>query len=57
VFLPVISTDRNGVQKEDLILIEDKSSGGASQKTMIYSHIGLDYGTEKYHGTITGLKV
>ena len=57
VFLPVISTDRNGVQKEDLILIEDKSSSGASQKTMIYSHIGLDYGTEKYHGTITGLKV
>lgn len=40
----------------NLIVVEDKVKAGASKGGQIYAQIGLDYGAEQYHGSITGLK-
>lgn len=38
-----------------LMLIEDKSTDGASYARQMYLQAGIDYGPEEYHGKITGL--
>ena len=47
VFLPV--------PEKGVLFFEELSKTGASEKGQIYGQIGLDYGPEEYHGTITGL--
>jgi hypothetical protein len=47
VFLPV--------PEKGVLFYEELSKTGAAEKGQIYGHIGLDYGPEEYHGTITGL--
>jgi hypothetical protein len=47
VFLPV--------PNKGVLFYEELSRTGASEKGQIYGQIGLDYGPEEYHGTITGL--
>ena len=47
VFLPV--------PDKGVLFYEELSKTGASEKGQIYGQIGLDYGPEEYHGTITGL--
>ena len=47
VFLPV--------PDKGVLFFEELSKTGASEKGQIYGQIGLDYGPEEYHGTITGL--
>jgi len=47
VFLPV--------PEKGVLFYEELSKTGASEKGQIYGQIGLDYGPEEYHGTITGL--
>jgi hypothetical protein len=48
VFLPVPG--------KGVLFYEELSKTGASEKGQIYGQIGLDFGPEEYHGTITGLK-
>ena len=43
------------VPGKGLLFYEDLAQTAASQKGQIYGQIGLDYGPEEYHGTITGL--
>ena len=38
-----------------LLFFEDVAQTGASNGGQLYGQIGLDYGPEEYHGTITGL--
>lgn len=47
VFLPV--------PEKGVLFFEELSKTGASEKGQIYGQIGLDYGPEEYHGTITNL--
>jgi hypothetical protein len=47
VFLPVPG--------KGVLFYEELSKTGASEKGQIYGQMGLDYGPEEYHGTITGL--
>ena len=47
VFLPVPG--------KGVLFYEELSRTGASEKGHLYGQIGLDYGPEEYHGTITGL--
>lgn len=47
VFLPV--------PDKGVLFYEELSKTGASEKGQIYGQIGLDYGPEEYHGTITNL--
>jgi hypothetical protein len=47
VFLPV--------PEKGVLFYEELSRTGASEKGQIYGQIGLDYGPEEYHGTITNL--
>ena len=47
VFLPV--------PEKGVLFYEELSKTGASENGQIYGQIGLDYGPEEYHGTITGL--
>lgn len=47
VFLPV--------PEKGVLFYEELSRTGASEKGQLYGQIGLDYGPEEYHGTITGL--
>lgn len=47
VFLPV--------PEKGVLFYEELSKTGASEKGQIYGHVGLDYGPEEYHGTITNL--
>jgi hypothetical protein len=47
VFLPV--------PEKGVLFYEELSKTGASEKGQIYGQIGLDYGPEEYHGTITSL--
>ena len=47
VFLPV--------PDKGVLFYEELSKTGASEKGQVYGQIGLDYGPEEYHGTITGL--
>ena len=47
VFLPV--------PEKGVLFFEELSKTGASEKGQIYGQIGLDYGPEEMHGTITGL--
>lgn len=47
VFLPVPG--------KGALFYEELSKVGASEKGQLYGQIGLDYGPEEYHGTITGL--
>ena len=47
VFLPV--------PDKGVLFYEELSKTGASEKGQIYGQIGIDYGPEEYHGTITGL--
>lgn len=48
VFLPVPG--------KGVLFYEELSKTGAAEKGQIYGQIGLDYGPEEYHGTITNLK-
>ena len=47
VFLPV--------PNKGVLFYEELSRTGASEKGQIYGQLGIDYGPEEYHGTITGL--
>jgi len=47
VFLPV--------PEKGVLFYEELSKTGAAEKGQVYGQIGLDYGPEEYHGTITGL--
>jgi len=47
VFLPV--------PEKGVLFYEELSKTGASENGQIYGQIGLDYGPEEYHGTITNL--
>jgi hypothetical protein len=47
VFLPV--------PEKGVLFYEELSKTGASEKGQIYGQVGLDYGPEEYHGTITNL--
>lgn len=47
VFLPV--------PDKGVLFYEELSKAGASEVGQIYGQVGLDYGPEEYHGTITGL--
>ena len=47
VFLPV--------PDKGVLFYEELSKTGASEKGQIYGQIGIDYGPEEYHGTITDL--
>jgi len=47
VFLPV--------PEKGVLFYEELSKTGAAEKGQIYGQLGLDYGPEEYHGTITGL--
>lgn len=47
VFLPV--------PDKGVLFYEELSKVGASERGQIYGQIGLDYGPEEYHGSITGL--
>lgn len=47
VFLPV--------PEKGVLFYEELSKTGASEKGQIYGQIGLDYGPEEYHGSITSL--
>lgn len=47
VFLPV--------PEKGVLFYEELSKTGASESGQIYGQIGLDYGPEEYHGTITSL--
>lgn len=47
VFLPV--------PEKGVLFFEELSRTGASEKGQIYGQIGVDYGPEEYHGTITTL--
>ena len=39
---------------DGLFLLEELSKTGAAETHQLYGQLGLDYGSEKYHGTITG---
>ncbi|KKM85173.1 hypothetical protein LCGC14_1291700 [marine sediment metagenome] len=43
------------VPDKGVLFYESLSKTGASESGQIYGQIGLDYGPEEYHGTITGL--
>lgn len=43
------------VPEKGVLFYEELSKTGAAEKGQIYGQIGLDYGPEEYHGTITGL--
>ena len=47
VFLPV--------PEKGVLFYEELSRTGASEKGQIYGQLGIDYGPEEYHGTITSL--
>lgn len=47
VFLPV--------PEKGVMFYEELSRTGASEKGQIYGQVGIDYGPEEYHGTITNL--
>lgn len=47
VFLPV--------PEKGVLFYEELSKTGAAEKGQIYGQLGLDYGPEEYHGTITSL--
>lgn len=38
-----------------LVFLEELSKTGAAEKYQMYGQLSIDYGSEKYHGTITGL--
>lgn len=40
---------------DGLFLLEELAKTGASEKYQMYGQLSLDYGSEKYHGTITSL--
>ena len=43
------------VPGKGVLFYEELSKTGASEKGQLYGQIGLDYGPEEFHGTITGL--
>lgn len=43
------------VPDKGVLFYESLSKTGASESGQIYGQIGIDYGPEEYHGTITGL--
>jgi hypothetical protein len=43
------------IPDKGVLFYEELARAGASEAGHIYGQIGLDYGPEKYHGTITGL--
>lgn len=43
------------VPNKGLLFYEDLSHAGASMKGQMYGQIGIDYGPEEYHGTLTNL--
>lgn len=49
VFLPVPG--------KGVLFYEELAKTGASERGQIYGQVGLDYGPEEYHGTITNLAV
>lgn len=40
---------------DGLFFLEQLSKTGAAEHWQLYGQLGLDYGSQKYHGTITGL--
>lgn len=40
---------------DGLFFLEELSKTGASEKYQMYGQLSIDYGSEKYHGSITGL--
>jgi hypothetical protein len=53
--LSVCSPGGRPVPEKGVLFYEELSKTGASENGQIYGQIGLDYGPEEYHGTITGL--
>lgn len=53
--MSVISPVFCPVPDKGVLFYEELAKTGASEKGQIYGQIGLDYGPEEYHGTITGL--
>lgn len=45
----------NPVPGKGVLFYEDLAKVGAAEKGQIYGHIGLNYGAEEMHGTVTGL--
>lgn len=45
----------NPVPGKGVLFYEELSKTGAAESGQIFGQIGLDYGPEEYHGTITGL--
>jgi len=43
------------VPEKGVLFYEELAKVGASEKGQVYGQIGLDYGPEEYHGTITSL--
>jgi len=43
------------VPGKGLLFYDEVAKSGASNGGQLYGQIGLDYGAEEYHGTITGL--
>ena len=44
------------VPGKGILFYEALSKTGAAEKGQIYGQLGIDYGPEEFHGTITGLK-
>jgi hypothetical protein len=40
---------------DGMFFLEELSKTGAAEKYQMYGQLSLDYGSQKYHGTITGL--
>ena len=46
---------RNIVGKGAGVFYEDLAKVGASERGQLYGEMGLDYGSERFHGKITNL--
>jgi len=55
--LSVINPVALPVPGKGVLFYEELAKSGASERGQIYGQIGLDYGPEEFHGTITGLAV
>ena len=54
--LSVINPVALPVPGKGILFYEELSKTGAAEKGQIYGQLGIDYGPEEFHGTITGLK-
>jgi len=53
--MAVVSPVYLPVPGKGVLFYEELAKDGASEKGQIYGQVGLDYGPEEFHGTITGL--